>query len=313
MSSCLVIGETIIDGIRDPQGDLVEYPGGSAANVAIGLARLGRSVDLATWFGPDPHGAVVRTNFKVNDVRVVPGSDRAERTSTAVATIDHAGSATYEFDMDWRVPEVHLDSSVRVVHTGSIAITLQPGADGVVEILRVASEFSTIFYDPNLRPTIMGEVSTVAPRVEDLVSVADVVKVSDEDLLWLYTDVEASEVARRWATQGPAVVIVTKGDAGAFATSATGVEVEVPAPAVQVVDTVGAGDSFTAGLIDRMWTSDLVGADRRTYLQAIDQATLTEIVQWAIHCAAVTVSRAGADPAHRNEVEDLAQEASTDD
>lgn len=313
MSSCLVIGETIIDGIRDPQGDLVEYPGGSAANVAIGLARLGRRVDLATWFGSDPHGAVVRTNFKVNDVRVVPGSDRAKRTSTAVATIDGEGSATYEFDMDWRVPEVHLDSSVQVVHTGSIATTMQPGADGVMEILRVASEFSTISYDPNLRPTIMGEAAKVAPRVEELVGVADVVKVSDEDLRWLYPGVEALEIARRWATQGPAVVLVTKGGAGAFATSATGVEVDVPAPAVQVVDTVGAGDSFTAGLIDKMWASNLVGAARRSHLQAVDQATLSEIVQWAIRCAAVTVSRAGADPAHRHEVQALAQETSTDD
>lgn len=302
MKSALIIGEALIDGVVRPGQDLVEHPGGSPANVAIGLARLDRSVDLATWFGTGPHGAALRTHFNVADVRVVPGSDRAQRTSTAVATLGADGGATYEFDLEWQVPEVHLDSSVGVVHTGSIATTLQPGADGVLEIVRAAHETSTISYDPNLRPSIMGTPAHVHPRVDALVAVADVVKVSDEDLRWLHPDEVEEEVVRRWAGAGPAVVILTRGAAGAFAVTSRGVEVEVPAPVVDVVDTVGAGDSFTSGLLDALWTHSLLGATNRERLRDIDDATLRDVLRWAAACAAITVSRAGANPPRRAEV-----------
>lgn len=302
MRSALIIGEALIDGVSRPGKQIQEYPGGSPANVALGLARLGRSVDLATWFGTDPHGAQVRTHLKVGDVRVVPGSDRAERTSTAVATLDDTGGATYEFDLEWQVPEVHLDSSVGVVHTGSIASILHPGADGVLEIVRAAAEFSTISYDPNLRPSIMGAVEDVRERVETLVSAADIVKVSDEDLRWLYPDQVEEEVVRRWVMEGPSLAVLTKGGAGALAVTSSTIEIEIPAPAVTVIDTVGAGDSFTSGLLDALWSAKLLGANKRSDLRAIDHDTLHDALQWAVHCATITVSRAGANPPRREEV-----------
>lgn len=301
MKSALVIGEALIDAVARADEQIVEHPGGSPANVALGLARLGRTVDLATWFGSDPHGAQLRTHFKVGDVRVVPGSDHAERTSTAVATLDESGAATYEFDLEWHVPEVHLDSSVGVVHTGSIATTLRPGADGVLEIVRAAAEHSTISYDPNLRPSIMGEPEAVRSRVEELVAAADIVKTSDEDLRWLYPENDENEVARRWSSAGPALVVLTRGEKGARAiTHAT--EVDVPAPKVDVVDTVGAGDSFTSGLLDALWSARLLGAERRENLRAMETATLRSTIEWAARCAAITVSRAGANPPRRSEV-----------
>lgn len=302
MKSALVIGESLIDGVLRPGKQLVEHPGGSPANVALGLARLGRSVDLATWFGSDPHGAELRTHFKVGDVRIVPGSDRAERTSTAVATLDESGGATYEFDLDWQVPEVHLDSDVGLVHTGSIATTLQPGADGVLEIVQAAQEFATISYDPNLRPSIMGSADDVRERVETLVAAADIVKVSDEDLRWLFPDRVEEDVASEWASDGPSLVVLTKGGAGAMAWTSSGMVMEMPAPAVTVVDTVGAGDSFMSGLLDALWTAQLLGADQRSDLQTIDRATLEEAMRWAVHNAAITVSRAGANPPRRKDV-----------
>ncbi len=302
MTSALVIGEALIDGVIHPGKQISEYPGGSPANVALGLARLGRSVDLATWFGADPHGAQLRTHFKVGGVRLVPGSDRAERTSTAIATLDDSGAATYEFDVEWHVPEVHLDTGVGVVHTGSIATMLPPGAQGVLEIIHAAAEFSTISYDPNPRPSIMGPPEEIRERVEAFVSASDIVKVSDEDLRWLYSDQVEEEVARRWATQGPSMVVLTKGAAGAMAFTSSTIEVEVPAPQTVVVDTVGAGDSFTSGLLDALWSANLLGAQRRSDLRAIDRDTLTSAIEWATHCAAITVSRAGANPPRREEV-----------
>lgn len=302
MKSALIIGESIIDVVFEPGKDPVEHPGGSPANVAIGLARLGRSVDLATWFGTEPHGAQLRTHFNVADVRVVPGSDRAQRTSTSVATLDANGSATYEFELEWQVPEVHLDSNVGVVHTGSIATTLAPGADGVLEILRAARDTSITSYDPNLRPSIMGSPEAVRARVEALVEASDIVKVSDEDLRWLHPDQVEEEVVRRWASAGPALVVLTRGAAGAYAITARGIEADVPAPVVDVVDTVGAGDSFTSGLLDALWTKRLLGAANREALRNITEGDLLETLRWAAACAAITVSRAGANPPRRNEV-----------
>lgn len=304
MRSVLVIGESLIDMVKQPGEDTVEHAGGSPANVALGLARLGRSVDLATWFGSGPRGASLRTHFNVNDVRVVPGSDRATHTSLAIATLDEEGSASYEFNLEWKIPEVHLDSSIGVVHAGSIATTLQPGADSVLEVLKAATEVSMISYDPNLRPSIMGSPHEVEERVETLAGLADIVKVSDEDLRWLYPDQVEEEVVRRWARQGPSLVVLTKGGAGAMACTSSGIELEVPAPVVDVVDTVGAGDSFMSGLIDALWTANLLGLERREGLRAIDEETLATTIEWAAHCAALTVSRAGANPPRRKEVLD---------
>ena len=303
MKSALIIGEALIDVVkRGPR--VAEHPGGSPANVAVGLARLGRRVDLATWFGTGPRGAALRTHFKVADVHLVPGSDRAPHTSIARADLDDHGRATYTFDLSWRVPEVHLDSSVGVVHTGSIAAVLPPGADGVLEILTAAGETSTVSYDPNIRAAAMGEPTEVRPRVEALVAVSDVVKASDEDVRWLYPDVTEEETARRWAGSGPGLVVLTRGARGATAYTAAGAEVHAPAPPVEVRDTVGAGDAFTSGLLDALWEAGLLGAGARGDLRAIERATLERALSWAAHCAAITVSRAGANPPTRAEVEE---------
>src|SRR5699024_3615510 len=149
-----------------------------------------------------------------------------------------------------------------------------PGADAIAEIVGAAREYSTITYDPNARPTLMGTAEEAKLRIEPLVAAADVVKVSDEDLRWLYPDTVEEEVVRRWAREGNAVVVLTRGAAGAFAATSSGLEVEVRAPKVDVVDTVGAGDSFMSALLDALWREDLLGADRRGHLHAIGRDTL---------------------------------------
>ncbi|MFI8525743.1 carbohydrate kinase [Promicromonospora sukumoe] len=298
----LAVGEALVDGVHRPDGTSAEHPGGSVANVALTLGRLGREVRLATWLGADARGDLVRGWLAESQVVPVEGSNGAERTSTAVATLDESGSATYEFDLTWQVPPATAAcEETLAVHAGSIAAILEPGATQVRQVLDAARATSTTTYDPNARPAIMGAPNDVRPRVEALVELSDVVKVSDEDLAWLYPGTDPVAVARDWQRGTPALVVVTFGGKGAVAVSDAG-EVEAVAPRVEVVDTVGAGDSFMGALIDGLWEHDLLGAARRDALNAVDADTVRQLLERCVAVAAITVSRAGANPPRRQEV-----------
>ncbi len=292
----LVVGEALIDVVHRRDGSVDSHPGGSPLNVAIGLARLGRESHLLTWFADDDGGTALRAHLAGSDVHLVPGSDGAARTSTAVATLDAEGAATYEFDIDWRLPAEITALDPVVVHTGSIAAVLAPGANAVLDLVRAHRTSATVTYDPNMRPALMGSPADAAARVEPVLDVADVVKVSDEDLAWYAAGSAVDEVATRWAARGPAIVVVTLGGSGAFAVTSSGLRVDVVAPKVQVADTVGAGDSFMGGLVDGLWSAGLLGADRREALHAIDEETLTAVLERCVRIAAITVSRPGANP-----------------
>ena len=302
----LVIGEALVDVVIRTDAPTTEIPGGSPANVALGLARLGRDAELTCWIGTEDRGQAIRTHLEDSGVRLTPGSDGAERTSTAQATIGDTGAATYLFDLDWNPPaptRAEGAAAPLLVHTGSIGAVLEPGRATVEQVLRDHRPTSTITYDPNARPQLMGEPATARATVERLVALSDLVKCSDEDIEWLYGEADLEEVLRRWLDLGPAVVVVTRGKAGALALTSSGLRLEVPAdPTVVVADTVGAGDSFMGGLDDALWSEDLVGADRREALHAVDEATLERIVRHAAAIADVTVSRAGANPPTRDEL-----------
>src|SRR5699024_1182358 len=176
-----------------------------------------------------------------------------------------------------------------VLETSSIAATLQPSGAAIAELCAAAREHATISYDPNVRPTIMGEADEVRPDIEALVAGADVVKVSDEDLTWLYPDRSVEDSLLRWATAGPALAVLTRGGSGSTAITRAGMEVTVPAPKVDVVDTVGAGDSFMAGLLDGLWSANLLGGEKRAALRAIDATTVHDAMARAARIAAIVV------------------------
>ncbi len=304
----LAVGEALVDIVRRPDGSTARHPGGSLANVALTLGRLGREVRLTTWLGQDERGATVRAWLDESRVALSAGSEGAAHTSVAQATLDASGSATYEFDLEWRVPDgAAADSDTLAVHTGSIAAVLAPGAADVRTLVDAARATSTITYDPNARPVLMGSAEQARPRIEELVALADVVKVSDEDLAWLAPEVAPLDVARAWVHDlGAAVVVVTFGGAGSTAVARSG-EVTVASRKVEVVDTVGAGDSFMGALLDGLWSADLLGAARRDALRAVDLGTLERLLTRCAAVAAVTVSRAGANPPWAHEL------AATDD
>lgn len=299
----LVVGEALVDIVERPGTPPLAYPGGSPANVAIGLARLGREAQLLTWLGEDAGGDLVRDHLEASRVRIASGSQRAARTSTARALIDADGSATYEFDLEIDYPEHQVAEDTVVVHVGSIGAVLEPGAAKIAALLGSARRRAVLTYDPNLRPSIMGDRDEVRPAVLALVAGSDVVKVSDEDLEWLEPGTAPQDVARTWAAAGPALVVVTLGAEGSFAVTAEGVEVAVPAPRVDVADTVGAGDSFMGGLIDGLWTNGLVGAGKHDAIAALPVDDLTQLLEQAARIAAITVSRPGANPPTRQELD----------
>lgn len=300
--SILVVGEALVDVVRRADGTVEEHPGGSPANVALGLARLGRSTHLLTHLGDDARGARVAAHLEGDGVQLVPGAVHEGPTSTAQATIAADGSATYEFSLAWDPVATDLPADPVAVHVGSIATTLQPGAGTVEQVLRGSRASATTCYDPNLRPAIMGSPAAVGPTVARLVAAADVVKVSDEELGWLTGGADPEQVVTGWLDQGPAVVVMTRGSGGALALCRDG-RVDVAAPRVEVADTVGAGDSFMAALIDALWTMDLLGARTLGKLRVISTEQLDEAVRHAVAAAAITVSRPGADPPTRAELQ----------
>jgi fructokinase len=301
----VVVGEALVDlvGQRGSR-TLVAHPGGSPANVALGLARLGDPVTLITRLGRDGFGDMVSAHLKASGVRVDVGPDAGVKTSLAVASLA-AGAATYDFRIEWDIGDLApLPVETRCVHTGSLATALAPGAAQVTNLLERERERGrvTISYDPNVRPALLGSPEEARPGIEHLVSLSDVVKVSDEDLRWLYPDRRDEDVARDWLALGAPIVIVTRGGKGVFAVTAH-LELERPATPIDLVDTVGAGDSFTSGLLDGLRRADLVGGERREALARIDESSLLSVLDEASLIASITCSRPGADPPTWAEVE----------
>lgn len=293
----LVVGEALVDAVTTPAGETLEHVGGSPANVAFGLAALDHPVDLATWIATDERGRRIEEVCRQRGVALTPGSQGAAFTSVAHATLDADGAATYAFDLEWQVASVPGLAAYGHVHTGSIGAVLEPGGEQVREILAEARRVgATVSYDPNARPSLMGRPEQARHTVESNVALADVVKLSDEDVAWLCPGESLDEVTRAWGELGPALVVVTRGGEGAVVrVTRTGEQRALPAPVVQVVDTVGAGDSFMAGLVSGLIDAGLLGGpEARARLR---QATIRDVllaVERALRTGALTVERAGA-------------------
>jgi fructokinase len=290
----LVIGEALIDVVERDGRVTGEHVGGSPLNVAVGLARLGRGVDFLTHIGSDPRGSRIVDYLKESDVQLVSGSQTADRTPTALATLDANGSAQYVFDIDWQLAGTPEVAPPLVAHAGSIATVLEPGCRATAALLDAYHPSATITFDPNVRPALIEDGDIARGRIDRWIERCDVVKASDEDMRWYEPNRSPEQIATTWLGLGPSIVAVTMGEAGAFAMCAAGT-VRVPALRVNVVDTVGAGDAFMSGLIDGLWSLGLLGAERRPDLARIGVDALTQVLQTAALSSALTVSRAGAD------------------
>jgi len=304
----VVVGEALVDIIGPAPrsarngnsnggggGKAKATPGGFAANVAVGLARLGVPTELVTRFGTDPYGDQLGSHLFGNGVQLAPGSvEPGFRTSTATATLDAAGIASYQFDITWDPPALSLARGCPAIHTGSIATMLEPGASAIHRFLRsVADQPVTVTLDPNARPSITPDPVTTWAAVRKLAELSDLVKLSDEDCEFLRPDASPDEIAAELLTvERTQCVVITLGGDGAIGVSRDA-RVEVPAPAIEVVDTVGAGDSFMAALLAQLKARGMLGATRLAGLPSDD---LRDVVDYAVKAAAITCTRPGADP-----------------
>lgn len=310
-----VAGEALVDLVPAPVGGYFEIaPGGSPANVAVGLARLGVPARLLARIADDMLGRRVREHLRHNGVQLDHAVEAPEQTSLAMVSLDADGSPAYDFringtaDWQWTPDELEgaLDAgpsgAVVALHSGSIALTTPPGDAVLRDLLARASESVTISYDPNCRPLLMGKPETVLGGVHELLAVADVVKVSQEDLHWLVPDLSPEQVVDDWLSRGPTLVAVTLGADGVLAGTAAGLRARRPGVSVKVIDTVGAGDTFSAALLAGLHRVRLLGIDKREALAALDYGTLDELLHDAVLAAAICCSRRGADPPTRGDL-----------
>lgn len=299
MHRVLVVGEALVD-VVDRDGARSEHVGGSPANVAMGLARLGHPTVLAACVGDDERGDVVVEHVTGHGVELSHGTVRPGRTSTAQALLAPDGSATYTFEIEWD-PTLDGLGEAGHVHTGSLATVLEPGAVDVVALVRERREAASISYDPNIRPAVVGE-GDHRIGVEEVIALSDVVKGSDEDVRELYGDVDLDDVMTRWLGLGAGLVVITRGADGVVWRAASGASGSAPARAPEVADTVGAGDSFMAGLLSGLLDAGLLGPATREALHAADEAALAPALDRALTTSAITVGRPGAYAPARSEL-----------
>ena len=290
----VVAGEALVDVVLPTSGDPERAPGGSPLNVDVGLSRLGVDTQLVAELGDDEDGRLVAAHLRGSGVRlhpraVVPG----RRTSTATARLDATGAATYDFDLRWELLPVALPAGTDALHVGSVGALLRPGRDAVLGLVEQAvAGGALVSYDPNARPALTPDADRAWRDVQEVATSADLVKTSDEDLAFLAPGRHPERVASELLTGRTRLVVMTRGGGGAVAFT-TVARVEVASARVQVVDTVGAGDSFMAALV-------AVGLEHG--LEDLDEQRLAAYLTAAHQVGAVTVSRRGADPPYRDEL-----------
>ncbi|HET9423078.1 MAG TPA: PfkB family carbohydrate kinase [Nocardioides sp.] len=290
----LVAGESLVDVLTDADGTRTELPGGSPANVAVALARLGTRVRLLTAYAADRLGSIVAEYVGEPGVELAADPQVLDRTSSAVATLDATGSASYVFDISGVLPVPDLSLPPTHVHVGSLGAVLPPGADLLAALVARLAATATISYDINARPSAVPLDAATRTRIGAMVAASDVVKASDEDLAAWLPDLSVGDAAARLVGAGAGVVVVTLGSEGARCYTGRGLVAEVPGEDVVVRDTIGAGDVFCATLLDTLRGRGLLGADRRAALYDVAADDWTEILRRATRAAGITVSRTGA-------------------
>ncbi|MCU1475313.1 MAG: ribokinase [Subtercola sp.] len=282
----------VVTKTSDGTRNTTRHPGGSPANVALGLGRLGIQTEFLTSLAPDEFGNTIAQHLRESGVSIAPESFNAERTSSAVATIETAGSASYDFNVVWQIADAPSLPPADIVHTGSIGAFLRPGAEQVRKFVASRSE-SLVSFDPNIRPSLVGRRSDAREQFERFAAISQLVKLSDEDADWLYPGHDLETVREHLFALGVLLVAVTLGGKGSTLSTP---EDSVTIPPISGVrgDTIGAGDSYMAALLAGI-LNPASGSEHPNRLAGLKRDDLLYLGNLAASAAAITVSRNGAD------------------
>ena len=300
MSQVWVTGEVLIDLI--PAGS-VRKPivGGGPANTAKALSKLGIDTHFIDGVSTDDYGQMAKKELVASGVKLdyVKYSDKP--TCLAIVSLSDSGSASYEFvientaTFDFNSTWLPNPQSERpsLLHIGTLATAIEPGVSVLFKWAQSVAKIAPIVFDPNIRPAVRSDRDLYVKQVELWMSISSAVKVSDEDIKWLYPSLEIDQVVNNWLIKGPLLIVVTYGDKG-LAGYRVGEKVSVDAIKVAVADTVGAGD--TVGAI-------LVEAIVKDGLDSLSGVRLEMMLKRAAKAAGITVSRIGANPPTLKEIE----------
>ncbi|MGR3815361.1 MAG: carbohydrate kinase family protein [Cognatishimia activa] len=305
----LCCGEALIDMIPAPTegGEgFVPHAGGAIFNTAIALGRLGQDVSMATGLSLDLFGQQLIDGLSASGVgtSMVVHSDRPT-TLAFVKLVD--GHARYQFYDEASAGRMlryedfaSVPQDVKALFFGGISLACEPGADAYAALCEAEAAGRLVMMDPNIRPGFIQDEARYRARLSRMLACADIVKVSDEDLDWILPEHSGLEAqAAGMQAMGPKVVVVTRGKEGATAFLADGTQVSVPSERAEVVDTVGAGDTFNAGVLAKL---SQLGLLSKNAVQGIASAQMQEVLAHGAKVAAVTVSRAGANPPWAHEL-----------
>ncbi|GHD03764.1 fructokinase [Streptomyces violarus] len=304
-----VLGECVADAFTEPAAGRNELalrvlPGGGPANTAVALARLGTPARFLARLSGDVFGRLFRAHLEASGVDLSYAVEAAEPSTLAVAELDAQGQATFSFHAqataDWQWTSTELAgvdlADTACVHTGSLALVRDPGASVVEDFLAAAAPLATISIDPNVRPLLV-RPEVYRARLAHWCGLADVLRLSEDDLELLLPGTPPEQACDTWHAAGARLVVITRGGDGALA-SLDGERVRVPAVATPVVDTVGAGDSFTAGLLHHLGAHGFLGGRLTDLsLDAVETACL-----FAAKVAALTCSVAGPNPPRQDQL-----------
>lgn len=276
------------------------HVGGGPANTAKALARLGHDVHFIDGISTDQYGVAARAELLADEVKLDLALTSEKPTCRAIVSLDTNGSASYEFEIDGTATfDFSLDwlpdpsrYQPQVLHIGTLVTVIQPGADVLYDWALQVAEFAPIVFDPNIRPSVMGDRDLYEAAVEKWAAISSVIKVSDDDLAWLFPSKTVAEVANRWVADGAALVVVTRGANGLIGFTSDGA-VEVPGVKIEVADTVGAGDTVGAIVVEAMVEKGIM---------SLTGDSLRETLARAARAAAITCSRKGAEPPYKHEL-----------
>lgn len=305
----IVCGEALFDvfvgGESSRSLHLDAHPGGSPFNVAIGLARLGQPVSFLGGIARDLLGDRLHKVLEDEGVHTATVQRFDAPTTLGMVEVAADGVPRYAFYGNGAADRLltadglpTLDAAVRAIHLGSFATVVEPVASALEALVRRERRSRLIAYDPNVRLNVEPAAERWQHKVETLASLVHLIKISDEDAQLLYPGSNDDALARRWLAAGVQLVVMTRGGAGASAWNASG-RVDVDAPRVDVIDTVGAGDTFQAASL--AWLAER-GVLRADALACLDAEALRALLAFAAQCAAITCSRRGADLPHRGEL-----------